>query len=80
MIVAYGNRQNAAELPRANNSDLLQELKHVMETRLYQCSEFFFQTHFHYYESETENVLYHNFNYNKYSSSQRLHFLDNHII
>ena len=33
-MVAYGNRQNATEFVRANNSDLLRSLKHLMETRL----------------------------------------------
>ena len=31
---AYGNRQNAITFARANNSDLLRALKHLMETRL----------------------------------------------
>ena len=35
LMVAYGNRQNAAAFTRANNSDLLRSLKHLMETRLY---------------------------------------------
>ena len=34
MMVAYGNRQNATAFARANNSDLLRSLKHLMETRL----------------------------------------------
>ena len=34
-MVAYGNRQNATAFARANNSDLLRSLKHLMETRLY---------------------------------------------
>ena len=34
-MVAYGNRQNAIAFVRANNSDLLRSLKHLMETRLY---------------------------------------------
>ena len=34
MMVAYGNRQNATAFARANDSDLLQSLKHLMETRL----------------------------------------------
>ena len=33
-MVAYGNRQNATAFARANNSDLLRSLKHLMETRL----------------------------------------------
>ena len=33
-MVAYGNRQNALMFARANNCDLLQTLKHLMETRL----------------------------------------------
>ena len=33
-MVAYGNRQNATTSARANNSDLLSSLKHLMETRL----------------------------------------------
>ena len=33
MMVAYGNRQNATAFAQANNSDLLQSLKHLMETR-----------------------------------------------
>ena len=33
-MVAYGNQQNATTFARANNSDLLRSLKHVMETRL----------------------------------------------
>ena len=33
-MVVYGNRQNAIVFPRANNSELLQVLKHLMETRL----------------------------------------------
>ena len=33
-MVAYGNRQNATAFARANNSDFLQSLKHLMETRL----------------------------------------------
>ena len=32
---AYGNRQNATALARANNSNLLRSLKHLIETRLY---------------------------------------------
>ena len=35
MMVAYGNRQNPTAFARANNSDLLRSLKHLMETRLY---------------------------------------------
>ena len=34
-MVAYGARQNATAFARANNSDLLRSLKHLMETRLY---------------------------------------------
>ena len=34
-MVAYGNRQNAIMFTRADNSDLLRALKHLMETRLY---------------------------------------------
>ena len=34
-MVAYENRQNATAFARANNSDLLRSLKHLMETRLY---------------------------------------------
>ena len=33
-MVAYGNRQKAIAIARANNSDLLESLKHLMETRL----------------------------------------------
>ena len=33
-MVGYGNRQNAITLARANNSDFLRALKHLMETRL----------------------------------------------
>ena len=33
-MVAYGNRQNATAFARANNSDLLRSLKHLIETRL----------------------------------------------
>ena len=33
-MVAYGNPQNATAHARANNSDLLQSLKHLMKTRL----------------------------------------------
>ena len=33
-MVAYGNRQNATAFARANNSDLLRLLKHLIETRL----------------------------------------------
>ena len=33
-MVAYGNRPNATAFARANNSDLLRSLKHLMETRL----------------------------------------------
>ena len=33
-MVPYGNRQNATAFARANNSDLLRSLKHLMETRL----------------------------------------------
>ena len=33
-MVAYGNRQNATAFARANNSDLLRALKHLMDTRL----------------------------------------------
>ena len=33
-MVAYGNRQNATAFARANNSDLLRLLKHLMEARL----------------------------------------------
>ena len=31
---AYGSQQNATALARANNSDLLRSLKHLIETRL----------------------------------------------
>ena len=34
-MVAYGNRQNAKAFARANNSDLLRSLTHLMETRLH---------------------------------------------
>ena len=34
MMVAYENRQNATAFTRANNSDLLRSLKHLMKTRL----------------------------------------------
>ena len=34
-MVAYGNWQNATAFARANNSDLLRSLMHLMETRLY---------------------------------------------
>ena len=33
-MVAYGNRQNATKFARANNSDLLRAVKHLIETRL----------------------------------------------
>ena len=33
-MVADGNRQNATAFARANNTDLLRSLKHLMETRL----------------------------------------------
>ena len=33
-MVAYGNRQNATVFARANNSDWLRSLKHLMETGL----------------------------------------------
>ena len=33
-MVTYGNRPNATAFARANNSDLLRSLKHLMETRL----------------------------------------------
>ena len=33
-MVAYEKRQNAIKFARANNSDLLRALKHLMETRL----------------------------------------------
>ena len=33
-MVAYGNQQNATAFVRANNSDLLPSLKHLMEIRL----------------------------------------------
>ena len=33
-MLAYGNRQSAIKFARANNSDLLQALKHLMGTRL----------------------------------------------
>ena len=33
-MVACGNRQNATEFSRANNSDFFRSLKHLMETRL----------------------------------------------
>ena len=33
-MVVYGNRWNAIAFARANNSDLLRPLKHLMETRL----------------------------------------------
>ena len=39
-MVTYGNRQNALEFERANNSDLLRSLKHLMETRLNCLSAF----------------------------------------
>ena len=32
-MIAYGNRQNAKAFARANNSDLLRPLKHLMETQ-----------------------------------------------
>ena len=35
-MVAYGNWQNTTVFARANNSDLLLSLKHLMETRLYE--------------------------------------------
>ena len=31
---AYGNRQNATKFTRANNSDLMQALKQLMETNM----------------------------------------------
>ena len=34
-MVAYRNRQNPTAFGRANNSDLLRSLKHLMKTRLY---------------------------------------------
>ena len=34
--VVYRNRQNATAFARANNSNLLRSLKHLMETRLYE--------------------------------------------
>ena len=34
-MAAYGNRQSATAFARANNSDLLRSLNHLMETRLY---------------------------------------------
>ena len=34
MMVAYGNRQNAPAFARANYSNLLQSLNHLMESRL----------------------------------------------
>ena len=34
-MVAYGNRQNATAFARANNSNLLRSMKHLMGTRLY---------------------------------------------
>ena len=34
IMVAYGSRQNPTAFTRANNSDLLRSLKHLMETRL----------------------------------------------
>ena len=34
-MVAYGNRRNATAFARANNSDLLRSLKHLMGTSLY---------------------------------------------
>ena len=33
-MLAYGNRPNAMKFARANNSNLLRALKHLMETRL----------------------------------------------
>ena len=42
-MVAYGNRENATTFARANNSDLLRELKHLTETRLYTERDKFFQ-------------------------------------
>ena len=33
-MVAYGNRKNATKFARANNSNLLRALKHIIETRL----------------------------------------------
>ena len=33
-MLTYGNRPNAIKFARANNSDLLRALKHLMETRL----------------------------------------------
>ena len=35
--VAYENQQNATTFSRANNSDLLQALKHLMETFKFRC-------------------------------------------
>ena len=37
-MVAYGNQQNATAFARANYSNLLRSLKHLMETRLYLAS------------------------------------------
>ena len=34
-MIVYGNWQNATTFARANNSDLLRSLKHLIETRLY---------------------------------------------
>ena len=34
-MLAYGNRRNTLKFARANNSDLLRELKQLMETKLY---------------------------------------------
>ena len=33
-VLAYGNRPNAIKFARANNSDLLRAVKHLIETRL----------------------------------------------
>ena len=41
-MVAYGNRQNAIAFVRADNSDLLRSLKHLMKARLYKESNSLF--------------------------------------
>ena len=47
-MVAYGNRQKAKVFARANKSDLLRSLKHLMETRLNSLFPFLFSAQCHY--------------------------------
>ena len=68
-MLAYGNRPNAMKFARANNSDLLRALKHLMETRLksqiYTSVQFYLWQHF-------RNFDYQSFKPNLFEIGQNL--------